>query len=103
MESGFVNPPQVFDMAFVLPLTVYGAIQILRSRKDGILISLATLVFFVLIGISVIIMEIALVVHTGIELDYGKVSSYSFISVINAITLVLAYRKIKTEACGSIT
>jgi hypothetical protein len=103
MELLHVNPPQVFDMAIVLPLTIYGAIRMLRSKKDGILISLATMIFFVFIGISVVSMEIGLSSTTGMEMDYGKVFSYSFISAINILITVLAYRTLKAEACGSTT
>lgn len=89
--------PQVFDMAIVLPFTIYGAIRLLRYKKDGILISLTTMIFFIFIGISVVIMEIGLSVLTRIEMDYGKVYSYSFISMINIIITVLTYRKLKLE------
>jgi len=91
------NAPQVFDMAIVLPFTIYGAIRFLRFEKDGILISLTTMIFFIFIGISVIIMEIGLSLNTKIEMDYGKVYSYSFISMINIIITVLTYRKLKLE------
>ena len=92
-----VNVPQVFDMAIVLPFTIYGAIRLLRYKKDGILISLTTMIFFIFIGLSVIIMEIGLSANTRIEMDYGKVYSYSFISMINIISTVLTYRKLKIE------
>jgi preprotein translocase subunit SecE len=92
-----VNPPQIFDMAFVLPFTIYGAIRLFKSKMDGILISLTTMIFFVFIGISVVIMDITYAATTGTEIDHGKVYSYSFISLINLIITILAYTKLKIE------
>jgi hypothetical protein len=92
-----VKVPQVFDMAFVLPFTIYGAIRLLRNIKEGILISLITMIFFTFIGLSVIIMETGFSAYTKTEMDYGKVYSYSFISIINLIITILAYRKLKLK------
>lgn len=89
-----VKAPQVLDMAFVLPFTIYGAIRLWRNKADGILISSIMMIFFVFIGISVIIMELGLSVKTGIEIDYGKVYSFSFISLLNIIITILTYRKL---------
>jgi hypothetical protein len=97
MDLLHVNPPQVFDMAFILPFTVYGAIRLLRNKKDGILISSIAMIFFVFIGLSVVIMDIKFTAKTGIEMDYGKVYSYSFISLINIIITILVYRKLKAN------
>jgi hypothetical protein len=52
------------------------------------------MIFFVFIGPSVVIKEIGLSANTGIEMDYGAVYSYSFISMINIIITILAYRKL---------
>jgi hypothetical protein len=87
--------PQVFDMAIVLPFTIYGAIRLLKNKKDGLLISLIAMIFFIFIGPSVIIMEMGLTANTGIEMDYGKVYSYLFISLINIIITICTYRKLQ--------
>jgi hypothetical protein len=89
--------PQVFDMAIVLPITIYSAIRFLRFKKDGILISLTTMIFFSFIGLSVVISDIGLSLNTRIEMDYGKIYSYSFISMINIIFSILTYRKLIFE------
>ncbi len=92
-----VFAPQVFDMAVVLPLTIYGAFKLLKSKKEGILISLTTMVFFIFIGISVVTMDIAYAASTGTEIDHGKVYSYAFISLINLIVAIMAYPKLKID------
>jgi hypothetical protein len=97
METLHIKVPQIFDMAFVLPFTIYGATRFLRNKKDGILISLIAMIFFTFIGLSVVIMETGFSANTNTEMDYGKVYSYSFISMINLIITILAYRKLRIE------
>jgi len=92
-----VFAPQVFDMAIVLPFTIYGAIKLLKSKKDGILISLTTMIFFIFIGISVATMDIAYAAITDTVIDHGKVYSYTFISMINLVIAVISYRKLRIE------
>ena len=94
LEKLQVKVPQVLDMAFFLPFTIYGANRMWRGKKDGILISLTMMTFFILIGLSVIIMEIGLSVKTMSELDYGKVISYTVIFILNLIMSVSAYKKL---------
>jgi len=92
-----VKVPQVLDMAFFLPLTIYGAIRLLRNKANGIWISSIMMIFFVFIGISVIMMEFGLSIKIGIEIDAGKVYSFSFISVLNIIITILTYRKLSLK------
>ena len=89
-----VNAPQVLDLAFILPITIYGAVRLWKNKKDGILISSIMMIFFVFIGISVVMMEIGILVRAGIEIDEGKVYSFSFISLLNIITTAMMYRKL---------
>lgn len=96
-ENTSVKVPQVIDMAFALPFTIYGAIKMWRGKKNGMLISLIMLVFFILIGFSVIIMELGFSIQTKTELDYGKVISYSIISALNLTMSIVAYRKLTIE------
>jgi len=96
-EFVYVYAPQVFDMAIALPLTAYGAIRFWRLRKDGILISLIMMIFFIFIGISVIIMEIGLSANTNAEMDYGKVYGYDFTTLMNIFITIFVYRKTIAE------
>lgn len=89
-----VDAPQVLDLAFILPFTIYGAVRLWKNKKDGILISSIMMIFFIFIGISVVMMEIGLVVRAGTELDEGKVYGFSFISLLNIITTTMMYRKL---------
>ncbi len=93
----FVNAPQVIDMAIFLPLTIYGAIRLLKNRPNGIWISSIMMVFFVFIGISVIMMEVGLLMKTNTGMDIGKVYSFTFISALNIIITVLTYRNISMK------
>jgi hypothetical protein len=97
-----VFAPQVFDLAIVMPFTLYGAIQLLRRKKVGVLISLTTMIFFLFIGVSVVTMDVAFAWATGAEIDYGKVYSYSFISLINLILTIVVYRKLNIERAAGI-
>lgn len=90
-----VKAPLVLDMALFLPFTIYGAIRMRKGRKNGRLISLTMMQFFVLIGLSVICMELGLSLKTGTELDYGKVISYTVIVILNLTMAILAFRKVK--------
>lgn len=96
-DNSSVKAPQVIDMAFALPFTIYGAIRLWRSKKDGMLISLIMMIFFVLIGFSVICMELGLSIQTKTELDYGKIISYSVISILNLTISLRAYRIVKID------
>ena len=89
-----VNAPQVLDLAFILPITLYGGVRLWKNKKDGILISSIMMIFFVFIGISVVMMEIGLLVRAGIEIDEGKVYSFSFVSLLNMFTTAMMYRKL---------
>lgn len=92
--SGFnipANAAQVLDIGFMLPLTLVGAILLWKYRSKGMVISAMMLVFFVLIGISVLSMEFGLLVN-GFEMDYGKIYGFGFITVLSIIMTVLTYR-----------
>lgn len=100
-QNEFVNlpvkAPQVFDMALALPFTIYGAIKLWKGEKNGTLISLIMMIFFILIGLSVISMELGLSKKANVEFDFGKVISYSVISLLNLIMTIIAYRKFTTN------
>ena len=82
------------DMAFILPSTIYGAINLWQNKDRGIWISVIMMIFFVLIGLSVITMEIGLMSKTGAELDAGKVYGFAFTALLNLIMLILTYSKL---------
>ena len=96
-ESLNVKPPQVFDMVFTLPFSIYGSIRLLRNKNDGVLISMIMTVFFIFIAISVVIMEVGYSLYTRTELDYGKIISYFVITALNIINALNLYRKVGIE------
>lgn len=96
----YVKAPQVMDMAFILPLTIYGAIGLWRNKARGIWISAVVMIFFVLIGTSVIMMEFGLAANTGAEIDAGKVYGFTFTILLNLIITILTYRKLSINIKG---
>jgi hypothetical protein len=88
-----VNAAQVLDIGFMLPLTIFGAIKLWHSQPLGLVISTATLVFFVLISISVIVMEIGLKLN-GFEMDPGKLYGFGATIIMSSVITILIYRAI---------
>lgn len=88
-----VNAAQVLDIGFMLPLTIFGAIQLWRSRPIGMLISATMLVFFVLISVSVIAMEIGLKLN-GFEVDSGKMYGFGTVMVLSLVMTFFTYRSL---------
>jgi hypothetical protein len=86
-----VNAAQVLDIGFMLPLTIFGAIKLWKYQSDGITISAMMVVFFMLIGISVISMEIGLLIN-GLEIDFSKLYGFGTITVLSIIMTVFTYR-----------
>jgi hypothetical protein len=87
-----VNAAQVLDMAFMLPLALYGGIKLWKYHSEGLFTTAVMLIFFMLIGISVVVMEIGLIRVAGLKMDFSKIASYSFISVLSLILTVFTYR-----------
>ena len=92
-----VKAPQVFDLAFILPFTIYGVVRLLRKKDNGIWLTSIMMIFFVFIGISVIIMEFGLSIKSGAKLDAGKVYSFSFISLLNFIVAFFTYSNLSIK------
>jgi len=92
-----VKAPQVFDLAFILPFTIYGVVRLLRKKDNGIWLTSIMMIFFVFIGISVIIMEFGLSIKSGAKLDAGKVYSFSFISLLNLIVAFFTYSNLSIK------
>lgn len=88
------NVAQVLDMGFMLPLTIVGAIKLWKYQSDGMVISAMMLVFFVLIGISVISMEFGLLIN-GLEMDPGKMYGFGIVTLLSFIMTVFTYRALQ--------
>jgi hypothetical protein len=85
-----INAAQVLDIGFMLPLTIFGAIKLLQSQPIGMLISAMMLVFFVLISVSVIAMEIGLKLN-GFEMEPGKLYGFGSVIVLSLVMTFLTY------------
>ena len=87
----FTNAAQILDIGIMLPLAFVGAIKLRRRRSDGLVISAMMLVFFMLIGISVMAMELGLL-RNGFALDPGKTYGFGFVTALSLVMTVLTYR-----------
>ena len=96
-----VNAAQALDMALMLPLAIYGGIKLWKYRAEGLIITAVVLVFFLLIGVSVVIMEIGLIRGAGVELDFSKIAGYSFVTLLSFIATLFIYGSLsKAELKG---
>jgi Na+/proline symporter len=85
------NVAQVLDIGFMLPLAIVGAIKLWKYQSDGMVISAMMLVFFMLIGISVVSMEFGLMIN-GLEMDPSKVYGFGTVTLISTIMTVFIFR-----------
>jgi hypothetical protein len=96
-----VSAPQVLDLAFTLPLTIFGAIRLWQLRPIGLAISAAMLVFYVLISASVATMEIALQ-RAGYATDPGKLYAFGTVFILSFVmTALVTWELGKEWADGS--
>ena len=91
------NIAQVLDMAFILPLTIGGAINLWKYHSNGLAISAMMLVFYILIGITVITMEFGLYGTTGMEMDIGKVIGFGFNAAICFVLAIFTYKNLSKQ------
>lgn len=88
------NAARVIDMAIMLPLAAFGAARLWARRGDGLAISAVMSTFFVLIGVTVVVMEVGLANMTDMDLDTGKIIGFAFTITLNLMAVVLTYRAI---------
>ncbi|MGL1891812.1 MAG: hypothetical protein OCD02_09305 [Spirochaetaceae bacterium] len=69
-----VSVVHVFDMAFALPIIVFGAVLLFKGKISGLIISSIMVVFVFLVCISVFGMELALQ-YQHMPIDEGKLYS----------------------------
>lgn len=74
-----VNVVHVFDLAFFLPVIIIFAINLLRGKYSGVVLSFISVIFVILISISILFMEIGLVCS---ELNYDEGQLYSMFVLI---------------------
>ena len=91
-----VNAACVFDLAFMMPLMILGAMKLWKGELIGLILSVILLSWLVLTSISVISMEFGLYL-AGLEFDMGKMISIGFNGVLSfaMICIVLKNAKMK--------
>jgi len=77
-----VNAACVFDLAFMMPLMILGAMKLWKGQMIGLVISIILLSWLVLTSISVISMEIGLKL-SGLDFDIGKMISIGFNGILS--------------------
>lgn len=83
----------VFDMAVALPMIIYGAVQLFRNKKSGLIISSVMVTFVFLTCISVFGMELALYNH-NMPFDEGKLYSMSVLATLSIYPLITLFRAV---------
>lgn len=86
-----VNAACVFDLAFMMPLMIIGAIKLWRGQVIGLVISVIMLSWLVLTSISVISMEFGLKL-AGLDLDVGKMIGIGFNGLLSGVMLFLVMK-----------
>ena len=98
------NAARVFDMAIMLPLTAFGAVKLRTHRGEGLAISAVMSTYLILIGLTVIVMEVGLANTTDLDLDAGKIAGFAFTISLSLIAAVITYRALRhSAACGQPT
>ncbi len=87
-----VNAAQVLDIGFMLPLAILGAVKLWKYHSDGLAICAVMLVFFMLIGTSVIVLDFGLAGSAGIEMDVSKMIGFGVTTFLSFVMSVFAYR-----------
>lgn len=86
------NAARVVDMAIMLPLVAYGGVSLWSGRGRGLAISAVMSTFLILIGLTVIVMEIGLVNTTDRDLDVAMVAGFGFTISLSSMAAVINYR-----------
>lgn len=86
------NAARVIDMAIMLPLNAFGAARLWTRRGDGLAIAATGSTFLVLIGFTVVVMEVGLATTTDQDLDIGKIAGYGFTISLSLVAAIITYR-----------
>jgi hypothetical protein len=87
------NVVHVFDMAFALPLIIIGAVQLLRRKISGLILSTIMSAFVFLICISLLGMELALL-SKGMPFDKGKLIYISFFTPLSIFPMIALFKTV---------
>ena len=88
-----VNVVHVFDMAFVLPVIIYGAVLLFRGKMSGLIISSISAAFVFLTCISILTMELGLQYH-NMHFDEGQLYSMYLLTPLGIFPLITLFRAV---------
>jgi hypothetical protein len=97
IETGILtNPVHVLDLSIFLPGLIITAIFLLRKKRAGILLAPATLVFCILMAVSITILMIVMK-QKGQEGDLSPVVVFCVIALISLVLFVLYLKGSKSK------
>ena len=91
------NAARVIDMAIMLPLTAVGAARLWTRRGDGLAIAATMSTYLILIGLTVVVMEVGLANTTDQDLDIGKIAGFGFTISLSVIAGIVTYRALSHQ------
>lgn len=87
-----VNAACVFDLAFMMPLMIIGAIKLWKEETIGLVISVIMLSWLVLTSITVLSMEFGLKL-AGLDFDLGTMIGVGFNGTLGIVLIWVLVRK----------
>ncbi|TPV93211.1 MAG: hypothetical protein B7733_21850 [Myxococcales bacterium FL481] len=88
------NAARVIDMAVMLPLAAVGGMRLWARRSYGLAATSVMSTFFILIALTVVMMEIGLVRATGSDPDVAKIAGFCFTMSLHGVVAILSYKAV---------
>jgi hypothetical protein len=88
-----VNVVHVFDMAFVLPVIIYGAVQLFRGKMSGLILSSISAAFVFFTCLSILTMELGLQYH-NLHFDEGQLYSMYLLTPLGIFAVIALFRAV---------
>jgi hypothetical protein len=88
-----VNVVHVFDMAFVLPVIIIGAVLLFRGKMSGLIISSISAAFVFFTCISMLAMELGLQYH-NLHFDEAQLYSMYLLTPLGIFALIFLFRNV---------
>ena len=88
-----VNVVHVFDMAFVLPVIIIGAVLLFRGKMSGLIISSISAAFVFFTCISMLAMELGLQYH-NLHFDEAQLYSMYLLTPLGIFALIFLFRAV---------
>lgn len=90
------NVVHIFDLAFILPLIIISAISLIRGKKTGLISAFISVVFVMLVCLSILSMEVGLV-RSGLNYDAPQLYSMMLLIPLGIISMIILKKELKDE------